>query len=217
MTDRQVVDYLRKQGWMPELAGPGPDGHLAATEETAAGLPQFATDSSRFEPIPEGQNLQTAIEGLTVPTGQLPVAPVKPWQAVAEKAGTIPTQSELIEMAKGETSLQFSDMSSNFQKFCLAAKRRSDAVAKVSDAVNAVGEAVNKVVDDATAAIQKRQCASGEWPAGFEFEGAGRRCPDCRKYLWKTEAAWRHVHKGCPEKVRIARAMAEYRPALQSL
>lgn len=210
MTGQEILSYLRKQGFLPQINQEPP--HLEATEETAASLPRVNTQPGQFQPQAIGPNLLGAMQQLAKPDKQLPTPTPKAWEPPTQKAGAIPQQDELLALSKGETSVQFSDTRMSFQQSGLIVKQRFEAVSKVADAMSGLGAAVNKIVGDARVIAEKRKRESGTWPDGFEREGDGARCPHCCTYFYGTRSAWKHVQKICPVVQRIQGARAEYRP-----
>ena len=206
-----ILEFLKTQGWTPQL-GQAPPHHLTATEQTADALPQFNTSSAQFQPQSIGPDLPLTMRALSAPGEQIRVAPAKPWAPPAEKCGAVPQQDELIELSRGETSVRFDNTALNFQQVGLAVRRRSDAVSQVQEQATKTGAAVNRIIAASRADLEKRQRQSGEWPAGFEREGCGARCPDCRKFFWGTVPAWKHVQAVCPIVKRITETLAAYRP-----
>ncbi|HLI30086.1 MAG TPA: hypothetical protein VKV79_03170 [Terriglobia bacterium] len=216
MTNEEILNYLKGQGFLPQIAQE-PSSHLTATEETAASLPKINTKPSAFQPQTLN-NPASALASLASGTGgKIPVAPVKPWQPPAEKAGAVPQQDELLALSKTEPSLRFTNTQSNFQATGLAVRQWCEATDKIAGKVAEATEQLSNMLGEHEKAIQKAQRESGKWPSGFEREGDGARCPDCRRYFFGTVSAWRHVQKVCPERARIARALAAYRPCGNAL
>ncbi|HLI34834.1 MAG TPA: hypothetical protein VKW70_07300 [Terriglobia bacterium] len=214
MTNEEILSYLKTQGFLPQVAQE-PSDHIRADESSK--LPKVDTSPDRFQPQPLNDPTSALANLAGENQAKLPVPPVKPWQPPAQKNGATPQMDELIALSKAEPSLKFTDTSMNFQQAGLIVRQRSEAVDRVQKTVAEAGAAVNRVADSINSAVAKRQRESGEWPDGFTAFGDMRRCDACNRGFWSAKAAWKHVQKVCPERARIARALAEYRPCTNAL